>query len=242
MAAQIYLHDGLDRLLYRRVAGDNPVVYPLNRRASVKDVLESLGIPHPEIGRLTINGREVSLATLVVDSDRVEVFGLVAPVDVLVDSPLRSALVDIRFVVDINVAKLAALLRMAGFDTHYDPKLDDAELAELSQREQRIALTRDRCLLMRKVVEHGHLIRACRPEEQLAEVVSLYGLADRLQPFSRCLLCNGMLDPVDKSEVMHRLEPLTNKYYDTFCRCQGCDKIYWAGSHRVRMAQILARL
>jgi len=115
-------------------------------------------------------------------------------------------LAEIRFLVDVNVAKLASLLRMAGFDTAYENRRSDAELAELSEREGRILLTRDRSLLKRRQVEFGHLVRSVAPREQLAEIITLYGLQQKGQPFSRCLVCNGRLSTVKKEEVLHRSE------------------------------------
>lgn len=242
MLAHVFLHDGLDGLLLRWVPRRQPLSLSVLRRPSVKDLLESLGIPHPEIGLIRINGREVSFAPVVEPGDRVEACGLLPPVDLLASSILRPGLDAVRFAVDVNVGKLASLLRMAGLDTSYDPGLDDAGLAEAAQKQGRVLLTRDRALLRRRGVEHGHLVRASQPHEQLAEVVRLYGLHGRLVPFSRCLVCNGLLQPVDKAEVLHRLQPLTRKYYDSFRICLSCDRVYWPGTHRERMAEVLRTL
>lgn len=239
MEAQIYLYDGLEGLLLRRIPARQPLRLPVQRRPSVKDLLESIGIPHPEIGLLLINGREVSLAPVVEAGDEVEAFGLRPPVDLLIDSLLRQGLTAVRFAVDVNVGKLASLLRMAGLDAFYDPGLDDTGLAEIASGQGRVLLSRDRTLLRRRVVEHGHLVRASQPYQQLTEVVRLYGLAGHLAPFSRCLLCNTLLSPVDKSEILHRLQPLTRKYYDSFRLCPSCDRLYWPGTHRERMEQVL---
>jgi len=240
MTASILLPAELLTLLYRRIPRHNPISYPVSRRASIKDVLESLGLPHPEIGAILINGRPAAFAHRLTAGDQVEVAPLAAPVNVETPDLLRPALTRIRFAVDLNVGKLAALLRLAGFDTLYNPRMNDAELAETSS--DRVLLTRDRTLLMRRVVQHGHLIRYAHPEAQLAEVIKLYGLADRLRPFSRCLTCNNVLEPVAKAEILSRLQPLTKKYYDTFNRCRGCAQIYWPGSHRERMTAVLDRL
>ncbi len=238
----IYLQQGLTDLLYRRLGRENPLYYRLSRRASVKDVLESLGIPHPEISRLLVNGREAGFAAQAAAYDRIEVFGLAAPVAFRAPSALRPALAGPRFAVDANVGKLASLLRMAGLDTLYDPGLDDGQLAGRAVAEGRIVLTRDRALLMRGIIDHGHLIRECRPVRQLLEVVELYGLKDELAPLSRCLVCNTLLQPVAKDEISSRLQPLTRKYYQTFQICRSCDKIYWPGSHRERMQGVLEAL
>ena len=236
-------HGNLPKLLVQRSAGSPLVRHTLERRASVKDVVESFGIPHPEVGLLKINGRQIGFDALVGDRDDIGIWPLTPPCDVLTPTVLRpEPLARISFIVDINVAKLAGLLRMAGFDTRHDPDLTDSDLAETAAAEKRILLTRDRSLLKRRNVTFGHLVRTIEPRQQWLEIIQLYGLAGMLQPFSRCLRCNGRLVPVDKKTILHRLEPLTIKYYDSFHRCADCGRIYWPGSHRERMDADLATL
>jgi len=233
-------HGDLPILLRSGLSGRVELCHNLDRRASIKDIIESLGIPHPEIASLAANGHEISFAYIPEQNDRVDVVPLTPPVDVFTPTILRpQPLQDIRFVVDVNVGKLASLLRMAGIDTVYENSLTDTELAGIAAGDNRILLTRDCRLLQRKIVEFGHLVRSENPARQLAEVLHLYGLAGKLKPFSRCLRCNGILEPVAKERIMHRLEPLTKKYYDAFHQCRGCDRIYWAGSHREKMQGLL---
>jgi uncharacterized protein with PIN domain len=144
--------------------------------------------------------------------------------------------------VDVNAGRLCSLLRMAGFDTSCRPDISDADIAARAVREGRILLSRDRDLLKRSCVVHGHLVESQVPEKQLDEIVHLYGLYGMLRPFSRCMQCNTLLVSVEKEAIMNRLEPLTRKYYHTFHLCPACDKIYWPGSHREKMAQLLARI
>lgn len=243
METFIIFHGNLQDLLKPALAGEEPVCHHLARRASIKDVVESLGVPHPEIVRLTVNGREVSFAYIVEDSDRIEVWPLAPPVDLLSPSILRpESLTAIAFVVDVNVGKLARLLRMAGLDAVYRNDYSDDKLAEIAAREKRILLTRDNRLLRRRIVEFGHLVREIEPKKQFYEIVRLYGLREMIRPFTRCLCCNGLLEPVAKEEIVHRLKPLTRKYYETFHICRPCGKIYWPGSHRERMQEYLAGL
>ena len=239
----LIFHGNLQELLVRRLAGSPQVYHNLERRASVKDVIESFGIPHPEVGKLSINGRQCDFDALVVNRDRIEAWPLSPPCDVLTPTLLRpEPLKKISFIVDINVGKLAGLLRMTGFDTLYEPDLTDGDLAEKAAAARRILLSRDRNLLKRKNVVFGHLVRETAPRQQWLEIVQLYGLSDMLEPFTRCLRCNGKLVPVEKQTILHRLEPLTIKYYDLFHRCKVCDQIYWPGSHRERMDEVLAEM
>ncbi len=228
-----------------------PLLYPAHRQgglfdlkvkpwASIKDVVESLQVPHPEVGQLLVSGRQVGFSYQVRENDFIEVQPLLPPVDPCLPSLLRpKALTGLKFMVDVNVARLGALLRMAGIDTAYMPNLSDTNIAAVAEREGRILLSRDRGLLKRKIVIHGHLVRSQQPEEQLAEIIHLYGLKDLLRPFTRCMQCNSLLIPVDKSAILNRLEPLTRKYYKTFYLCPSCDKIYWSGSHKEGMNRIL---
>jgi len=213
----------------------------MSRRASVKDVVESCGVPHTEIGCLKINAHEVDFSSLVEEQDIIEITGVHPPVNVGRDTLLRQGFPKVRFAVDANVGKLSSLLRMAGLNTFYEPTLKDADLAEVCEQQKRILLTRDRVLLMRKNVEHGRFIRSGKPEEQLAEVVELYGMSVTSKPFSRCLVCNNELVMVEKEDILYRLEPLTKKYYHSFKMCRACDKVYWAGSHREKMERLLKK-
>ncbi len=239
----ITFFENLQKLLKVSADESGLVKYVLTRSASIKDIVESLGVPHTEIGELRVNSREVSFGYLVENRDEIEVRPQVPPVDVLSSTILRpTPLEGHRFLVDVNVAKLAPLLRMAGFDTRYENHLRDAELAEIAAGEKRILLTRDRALLKRKQVEFGHLILAIMPDKQLAEVIDFYGLRDKVQPFIRCMVCNGLLASVDKKDILHRLEPLTKKYYDSFQICSSCDKIYWQGTHKDNMQKYFSLL
>jgi len=239
----LVFHGNLVELLARKVTGNGEVRHVLERRASVKDVVESFGVPHPEIKQLETNGQPIGFDYIVADRDRIEIWPLAPFCDVFAPTVLRpEPLTDISFVVDANVGKLAVLLRMAGFDTLYGPDFSDGALARTAAADQRILLTRDRNLLKRKNVIFGHLIRETEPWQQLLEVVSLYRLAEKLQPFCRCLRCNTFLVPVAKQKIIHRLEPLTIKYYDSFQLCPSCDKIYWPGSHRQAMQRQLTAL
>ncbi|MDA8165424.1 MAG: hypothetical protein M0017_10395 [Desulfobacteraceae bacterium] len=235
-------HGDLPSLLSRRYRPGPRVELLLGRRASVKDAVEALGPPHTEIGRLVANGREIGFEHLVLDREEIEVEPLRPPVDVRTPTTLRPAFPDIRFIADVNVGKLARLLRMLGFDTAYRNDLSDEECAATAERDKRICLSMDFRLLKRSRIVHGRLVRESDPLAQLREVVELYHLAGQMRPFSRCLRCNNLLEPVAKTTILSRLEPLTRKYYDAFERCPRCDRIYWAGSHREQMDKIITAL
>ena len=200
-------------------------------RQSIKHLAESLGVPHPEIGQVQVNGQDRTLATITQNGDRVDIH------PVPNGCPIKP-----RFLLDNHLGRLAAYLRMLGFDCLYEIDYQDEELAKLLQREERILLTRDRRLLMRKVVNHGYCPRSLDSLEQLTEVIQRFDLVRRIAPFHRCLLCNHPLEAVSKEAVLDRLEPLTKLYFDEFQICPACKQIYWKGSHYEKMQNLIEQM
>lgn len=212
---------------------ERPIERTVPRRASLKDAIEALGVPHVEVGRVVVDGVEVGLDEPVGEARSVEVF------------PLSGAAENgrpIRFVLDGHLGRLARYLRILGVDAVYDPEADDAALAERAAAEDRILLTRDVGLLKRSRVTRGYWLRGDRPDGQLAEVVRRFDLLAVAKPFGRCLRCNAELEAAPKAEVVDRLPPRTRLEFDEFRRCPACGRIYWKGSHYDRMRRLLARL
>ncbi len=202
----------------------------LARRAGVKDIIEASGIPHTEIGAIRIDGRDDEGRTVLDQGSPVHM--VVAPNATGRPSALRPCTPDPpRFVLDTHLGRLARYLRLAGFDTCYSNDRDDAHLAEIADIENRILLTRDVGLLKRARVVHGRFVRADDPHAQLDDITVHFKLGSRMAPFTRCSDCNTLLVPVDKARIVHRLAPLTRRYYTRFARCPACDKLYWSGSH-----------
>ena len=222
------LNDFLPR--WRR---NKPIEMPFEGTPSVKNQVEALGVPHTEVGSLLRAGNVVGFDYLLRDGDAIEVFPF-APGSAWQDG-------EPRFVLDSHLGRLAAYLRMLGVDVLYRNDSHDPELAQISARERRILLTRDRRLLMRSAVTHGYCVRSLEPDEQVGEVLRRYDLAPRLQPFRRCLRCNGYLQPVEKEQVLERLQPLTRRYFDEFAQCPDCGQIYWKGSHYLHMAKLVEK-
>lgn len=202
----------------------------------IKDSIEAFGVPHTEVELIIVNGESVDFDYKLRDGNRVAVYPVFESLDVsplvrVRDAPLRRT----AFVVDVNLGRLARYLRMCGFDTVYRNDYHDREVARISASEHRIVLTRDRRLLHHKAITHGYWVRATDPRVQLGEILERFDLKNRVRPFRRCLDCNGLVDSVEKKEILAELEPLTRKYYQDFYRCRGCGKIYWEGSHYLNM-------
>jgi len=206
---------------------------------SVKDLIESLGIPHPEIDLILVDGTSVSFHYLVQNGDRISAFPRFTTLDVGMLTRVRPPpLSSVRFVADVHLGRLARHLRLAGLDTAYPEGADDRALADLAHREGGILLTRDRGLLKRRNVAHGYFVRETHPHRQFVEVLSRFGSLD-LQPFARCLRCNEVLRAVPKSAVDAALQPRTRHHYDQFQTCDGCGRVYWRGSHWKRLKHAL---
>jgi uncharacterized protein with PIN domain len=213
---------------------------PFEGRASVKDMIEALGVPHTEVDLIVANGTSVDFAYIVKDADRVSVYPVFESIDITPVLRLRSRPLRVtRFVLDIHLGKLAAYLRMLGFDTLYRNDYQDEELARLSRDQNRILLSKDRGLLKRSLVTHGYCVRATAPPAQLIEIVRRFDLSGSAEPFRRCLRCNGLLRCVSKEAIVDRLLPATIQYFSDFRQCQGCDRLYWKGSHYERMRQVV---
>ncbi len=199
---------------------------------SVKHLIEALGVPHTEVGAILANGQPVDFYYLAAAGDRFAVYPTFVNLDVTPLPPLRPPLPrPPGFVLDGHLGQLAVYLRLLGFDTRYENDADDALLAQVAHDEQRVLVTRDQALLMRKIVTYGCCLWSREPRQQLLTLLHRFQLYSQIRPWQRCLRCNGQLQPVAKESVLHRLEPKTRLYYDEFRLCQNCDRIYWKGSH-----------
>jgi len=237
--ATFHFHDSLNFFLPKRQK-KQPVQHSFSWKASVKDMVESLGVPHPEVDLLLVNEQSVGWDYIVQANDEIHVYPYESPIEI---SP-RVALVPPypgrpRFILDTHLGRLAAYLRMMGFDTLYRNDYPDDELARVSHEEERILLTRDIGLLKRSLVMYGYFVRNTKPRLRILEIARRYHLAQHIQPFKHCMKCNGQLTAVEKEQIPESLPGNTLVYYDAFHRCQSCQQIYWKGSHYQRMETLL---
>ena len=214
--------------------------YEFSDFAQVKDRIESFGVPHTEVDLILVNGEPVDFAYRVRDGDRVSVYPVfesfdIAPLARLRPEPLR----DPQFVLDTHLGRLAAYLRMMGFDALYQNRCADDTLAGVSRGQRRILLTRDVGLLKRGAVTHGYFVRETDSRRQLEEVVRRFDVARLAKPFSRCMRCNTLLEPVSKEEVREGLPPRAAALSGGFHRCPGCGRVYWPGSHYDRLRRLV---
>lgn len=216
------------------------IEHPFDWQASIKDMIESLGVPHPEIELLVVNGQSVDFNYIVQPDDRIQAYPIGHDKQLAPQIALRSPFIGrCRFILDQHLGRLAAYLRMMGFDTLYRNDYHDEELAYVSHHENRILLTRDIGLLKRSLVIYGYYVRETNRQKQLAEITQRYKLRDDVQPFKHCMKCNGLVEQVAKETVADKLPEGTSQYYDEFHRCTSCSQVYWKGAHHQRMQTLM---
>ncbi|MEV8590234.1 Mut7-C RNAse domain-containing protein [Streptomyces sp. NPDC051180] len=199
--------------------------------SSLGHVVESLGVPLTEAGRLLVGGRPVDTSYVPAQGDTVEVEDVSRP------QPVPGA--PLRFLLDVHLGTLARRLRLLGVDAAYESEdIGDPALATLSAREQRVMLSRDRGLLRRRELWAGAYVYSDRPDDQLRDVLERF--APPLAPWTRCTACNGELTEADKDTVRERLEHGTEKTYDVFAQCAACGRVYWRGAHHARLEAIVS--
>ena len=232
---RITFHGELDLFLKKNSEGTCRS-YKVSRFSPLKDVIESIGVPHTEVGKIVSKDSPLNFFYIPSPGMDIDVYPVMPPVDVTRQSILRPGYPGHgTFVADVNVGKLARLLRITGFDTSGWNNWSDSFIAEISKKEQRIVLTKDRGLLQRRIIIHGHLVRAVKPWDQLAEIIHFYGLENKMAPFTLCPSCNEKLHHVEKHTIEDRLEPLTRLFFNEFKICPLCKKIYWAGNHHEKI-------
>ena len=213
--------------------------YTFQGPQSVKHLIESLGVPHTEVGRILVNESQCGFEYLVKDGDVIQVFPIFIAKGDNPDLSQSFPPGERRFILDNHLGRLAYYLRMLGVDCLYRNDYQDDDLAMVASQGERILLTRDRRLLMRNAVHYGYWVRNKTPRLQLVEVMRRFALSDSIIPFHRCMRCNGILQPAKKEDVLPHLLPLTKKYFEDFRICPDCEQVYWKGSHYERMNKLI---
>lgn len=207
---------------------------------SVKDVIEAIGAPHVEVNLIRVNGQAVDFTYRLKNNDMVSVYPASEILEPSDGSPLqKNTGKEVKFILDVHLGKLAKYLRMCGFDTAYQNDYDDKKIIQISLRENRVILTRDIGLLKIKSVSDGYFIRQQNSKAQLTEVLKRFDLYQAVNPFSRCIKCNGKLERIEKEKIIQELEPLTQKHFNVFFRCTHCQSVFWEGSHFDHMSSFI---
>lgn len=218
------------------------ICYGFKDKPAVKDAIEALGVPHPEVAAILLNNSAVNFAQGLHHQQQLEVYPAeilpVLPEDYQLRPPYRGTK---KFILDVHLGKLTKALRMLGFDCHYENNLSDQAIAAIAEEKHRIVLTRDVGLLKHRKVCWGYWLRSQKPDEQLREVVEHFKLEKDCIPFTRCLACNDFIEAVSKESVLDKLPPKTKQHFQEFFQCQGCRRVYWKGSHYERMQETITQ-
>jgi uncharacterized protein len=186
----------------------------------LRDLVQSTGVPHVEVARVLVDGEPAGWEQVVHGGESIEVHPRY---------PLDRTPGEARFVLDVHLGRLARNLRLLGIDAIHDPAADDPRLVAVSRGEGRTLLTRDRGLLMRSGLADGTFVRETEPVGQTVEVVRRFRLSGSIRPFTRCLVCNGLLVEADAGHP--DIPPAVRSEHEHFRRCPGCGRLYWEGSH-----------
>lgn len=195
--------------------------------ATVGHLVQAAGVPLTEAGVLLLDGQPAAV------SARARPGGVVDVGEATRPQPVPAG----GFLLDVGLGALARRLRLLGLDAAYDRTADDPQLVARCRAEDRLLLTQDRGLLMRRALPAGALVRGSRPDEQLADVLDRF--SPGLAPLTRCTACGGALQPVAKESVAELLQPGTRRSYDEFSRCAACGRVFWRGAHARRIDQLI---
>ena len=212
-------------------------------RTSVKDLIESLGVPHTEVDLIIVNGKSVGFNYIINYGDDISVYPVfeslnISDVQHLRPKPLRKP----KFVADVHLGRLTKYLRMIGLDVLYRNNFIDDEIVRISLDEKRTILTKDRGILKRTEVTHGYWVRSTRVKEQAIEVLKRFDLKNQIMEFSRCIECNQLLKTVTKEQIINELPEKVACLQTKFYHCPSCKKLFWEGTHYHKMLAFIQSL
>lgn len=198
--------------------------------ATTGHLVQSAGVPLTEVGDLMVAEVSTSRQSRLHEQDRLDVGVRARP------QPLEGPAL---FLLDVHLGALTRRLRLLGVDAAYDKDADDEHLVEQAEREDRVLLSRDRGLLMRRALRRAAFVRGQDPDVQLADVIERF--RPPLHPWTLCLVCGGTLVPVSKAEVARQLEPGTLRTQQRFSRCSTCGHVFWHGAHDAKLQKVVRR-
>jgi len=209
-------------------------------RESVKDMIEALGVPHTEVDLILVNGVSVDFGYILQDGDRISVYPVFESLDIQDVTHLREVpLRETRFIADVNIGDIVTYMRALGLDVYCDLALSHREIIRISREEKRTILTQSRKLLKHRDVIRGIFIRPGAMVEQIRGIIDFLSLRGVIAPFSRCLECNSPLVRVTKESIYGRIPPKARALYDDYSYCNGCERIYWQGTHFARIKKVV---
>jgi uncharacterized protein with PIN domain len=138
-----------------------------------------------------------------------------------------------KFIADAMLGKLAKRMRLLGFDVLYEPQLDDNEIIRTSLAQDRMILTRDTALATRPLASNHMFIKHDHARDQLDQVLLEY--PSPACPLTRCTRCNTPLIEIPRQDALDLVPVYVFESKDAFFQCGTCNRIYWKGTHVIRM-------
>ena len=148
-----------------------------------------------------------------------------------------------KFLADHMLGKLAKALRMLGYDTVYHRAADPHQMVQRARQEGRVILTRNTRLIPKRPEDRIVRVAEDIPSLQLSELIDRRLIRwDEEDRFSRCLLCNALLDEIPRSDAEGKVPDFTFYQQKEFFQCPQCRRIYWRGSHQENMQRKIEQL
>ena len=145
---------------------------------------------------------------------------------------------EVRFIADSMLGRLAKWLRVMGYDTHYQSFYGENAIGHLVHGGRRL-LSRHRPTTDQ--YPNSVLIRSNHIKEQLHEMRDMDSFThERSKWFTRCLICNVPLSMAG-TEAARKNVPEYVFYQNIkgIHFCPSCGRYFWPGSHRKRMIRQL---
>ncbi|SMH72142.1 Mut7-C RNAse domain-containing protein [Candidatus Nitrosotalea okcheonensis] len=151
-----------------------------------------------------------------------------------------------NFVVDSMLGNLAKKLRILGYDSKYFSSIEDDKLILIAKNEKRIILTKDEQLTKKAEKQEIEfiLIRGNDESEQIMQIDAKvnFGIFVADTNNSRCILCNGNLQSVEKYRIIGKIPEGVLEREKKFWMCDSCKKIYWEGTHFKKLQEFIMKL
>lgn len=144
-----------------------------------------------------------------------------------------------KFIFTKELGRLVKWMRILGYDTVYFKQNSPSTLIIQALRDGRVIATRSQ-RLVRPVGIKTVLIKSEKVKEQIKELLDVLDLkVDRKLMFSRCIVCNVLLEEIGKEEVKDKVPEYVFQNQEEFIVCPMCKRIYWEGTHWGNVKEIL---
>ncbi len=150
------------------------------------------------------------------------------------------------FLVDSMPGNIAKKLRLFGFNSEYVSDIDDSKLIEKAKNENRTIISRDRSLIDRtnkNKISSVYITKENEIEQFLEIAKTTHLQFDEISGDSaRCTKCNSPTSKINKIEIENKIPKRVLEYHDKFWKCDGCDQIYWEGTHIKNLQEFVHKL